>query len=287
VKSFVNLGLVLAYGNKYETNRFTARMIKNVTIGKVLLERTPYTPQLLLPMIAAAEAGKPLERPLSDIVAKLGFDSFMFGMSACLQVDHETQIFAFTTLPIEWVVRYDQMAYVEIDPRVLKTRDNPIPLVWDSRSERAKDEQTDAFLDDAAAHGISSGFAFEYNDTHYVRGLMVLNSVNPVIDDARRAAIARNLGDILLLGLYFHEIFRKGVLEQGVTPLSRGAALSQRQRECLELAAHGLTTEDIALKLHISARTAQFHFDCIRTKLGAANRQEAVARAIAQGVILA
>lgn len=37
---------------------------------------------VLLPMIAAAEAGKPLERPLSDIVAKLGFDRFMFGMRA-------------------------------------------------------------------------------------------------------------------------------------------------------------------------------------------------------------
>ena len=33
-----------------------------------------------------------------------------------------------------------------------------------------KDEQTDAFLNNAAAHGISSGFAFDYDDTHYVRG---------------------------------------------------------------------------------------------------------------------
>lgn len=262
-------------------------MIKNVTIGRVILERTHYAPQILLPMIEAAEAGIALEGPLSDIVAKLGFDSFMFGMSVCPQLDHQSQIFAFTTLPVEWVYRYDQMAYVEIDPRVLKTRDNPIPLVWDSRSERGKDKRTDAFLDDAATHGISSGFAFEYNNMQFVRGVMVLNSANPVIDEARRAAIARNLGDILLLGLYFHQIFRKGVIELGVTPLSRGAALSQRQRECLELAAHGLTTEDIAFKLGISVRTAQFHFDCIRTKLGAANRQEAVAQGIVQGVIAA
>jgi DNA-binding CsgD family transcriptional regulator len=53
------------------------------------------------------------------------------------------------------------------------------------------------------------------------------------------------------------------------------------------LAAHGLTTGDIALRLNISARTAQFHFDCIRTKLGAATRQEAVAKGIAQGAITA
>jgi len=260
-------------------------MIKNVTIRKVVLERTPYTPARLLPMIEAAEVGNPLEPSLHAIVRDLGFDSFMFGMSACPHIDHESQIYAFTTLPVDWVIRYDQRSYVEIDPRVLKTRDNPLPFVWDSRSEHGKDDATDAFLDDAARHGISSGFAFEFNDTHYVRGLMALNSPNPVIDERLRAEIAKNLGDMLLLGLYFHDIFRKGVIEQGVTPLARGAALSQRQRQCLELAARGLTTEDIASRLAISVRTAQFHFDCIRTKLAAATRQEAVAKGIAQGVI--
>ncbi len=138
-------------------------------------------------MIAAAEAGELLEVPLAAIIARLRFDSFMFGMSACPQLSHEIQIYAYTTLPAEWVIRYDQMDYVEIDPRVLKTRDNPIPLVWDSRNERGKDERTDAFLDDAAKRGISSGFAFEFNDTHYVRGLLALNAASPVIDDARRA----------------------------------------------------------------------------------------------------
>jgi DNA-binding CsgD family transcriptional regulator len=41
------------------------------------------------------------------------------------------------------------------------------------------------------------------------------------------------------------------------------------------------------MKLDISIRTAQYHFDCIRTKLGAATRQEAVARGITQGLIVA
>jgi len=85
---------------------------------------------------------------------------------------------------------------------------------------------------------------------------MALNSVNPVIDNSRRASITENLGTILLLGTYFHEIFRKGVIERGVVPLARGAALSKRQCECLALAAHGLTTDDIALRLNISVRTA-------------------------------
>ena len=41
----------------------------------------------------------------------------------------------------------------------------------------------------------------------------------------------------------------------------------------------------MAYKLGISERTVQFHFDGIRSKLGAANRQEAIAKAIAAGII--
>ena len=259
-------------------------MIKNLRIGTVALPRTPYTPKRLIPLIEAVRAGIPLEPLLTEIVNDLGFDSFMFGMSASPSLNHESQIYCYTTLPLEWMMRYDQMDYIEIDPRVLKTRDSPLPLVWDSMSEGGVDARTDAFLEDAAAYGISSGFAFKFDDVN-IHGLMALNSIAATIDDGKREAIGERLGEILLLGTYFHEIFRKGVIAEGVAPLGRGAPLSQRQRECLAMAARGLTTEDIALKLNISARTAQYHFDCIRTKLAAANRQEAVARALAQGII--
>lgn len=259
-------------------------MIKNVKIGKVALPRTPYTPRRLIPLIEVVGAGDPVEAVLTELVTELGFDSFMFGMSASPMLNHESQLYCYTTLSVEWVMRYDQMDYIDIDPRVLKTRESPLPLVWDSLSEHGVDARTDAFLGDAALHGVSSGFAFKFDDVH-VHGLMALNSMAPVIDDGKREAIGERLGEILLLGTYFHEIFRKGVIEEGTPPLGRGAPLSERQRECLAMAARGLTTEDIALKLNISARTAQYHFDCIRTKLAAANRQEAVARALAQGLI--
>ena len=262
-------------------------MIKNIKIGKVVLDRSAYAPESLRPLLSAVEAGEALEPVLTAIVKNLGFDTFMFGMSASPEVNHESQNYVYTTLPVEWVIKYDQMDYIEVDPRILKTRDNPIPLVWDQRSERGHDKRTDAFLDDAAAHGVASGLAFEFRDVHFVRGILALSSAKPFIDDDRRAAIDRNVGEILVLGTYFHEIFRKGVIERGVPPSGRGAPLSQRQRKVLELAAHGLTTESIAVKLEISTRTVQYHFDCIRTKLGAATRQEAVAIGVAQKVITA
>jgi len=259
-------------------------MIKNVAIGKVELRPTSFLPPLLQPMVACAASGAPLEPVLASICSQLGFDSFMFGMSVSPHVTHESQVFAFTTLPVEWVMRYDACDYVEVDPRVLKTYDNRIPLLWNTEGERGVSEATDAFLSDAASHGISSGLAYEVNDSEY-RGVMALNSAKPELDAQRRAKIAQNLGDIMLLGAYFQEILRRSVLEQGTISVARNAPLSARQRQCLEMAARGLTNDDIAFKLNISPRTAQFHFDSIRAKLNAANRQEAVAKAIKSGVI--
>jgi len=101
----------------------------------------------------------------------------------------------------------------------------------------------------------------------------------------RRLAISRNLGDIVLFALYFHELFMKSVVRLGIQSRFIGRPLSYRERECLTLAARGLTTEDIGYKLGICTRTVQFHFDSIRSKLAVANRQEAVARAIRDGQI--
>ena len=53
----------------------------------------------------------------------------------------------------------------------------------------------------------------------------------------------------------------------------------------LDARRQGLITDDIAVKLEISPRTVQFHFVSIRSKLGAANRQEAVALAVQSGVV--
>ena len=106
-----------------------------------------------------------------------------------------------------------------------------------------------------------------------------------MINDARHSEISRDLGNILLLGIYFHEIFMSGLVQQGVPPRSEGAPLTPREHQCLVHAARGLTSADIGRKLDIAERTVEFHFAGIRSKLSAVNRQEAIAKAMASGLI--
>ena len=245
-----------------------------------------FIPPILDPLVRAAELGRDLTPIIDSITKSFGFDSFMYGMCTSVRPDHESRMFVFTTAPPEWVARYDQMAYIEVDPRILLLWDSTLPLVWDQRTVRGGSKQCEAFLDDALEHGIASGVCMPLGDEVGTRVIVALNSRIAEVDECRRHAITRNLGDIVLLAHYFHELFMKAIIRRGggQTPIA-GRPLSERERECLALTARGMTTEDIALKLGIGARTVQFHFDSIRSKLAAANRQEAVARAIKDGLL--
>jgi DNA-binding CsgD family transcriptional regulator len=63
--------------------------------------------------------------------------------------------------------------------------------------------------------------------------------------------------------------------------------LSPREAECLQLSAHGNTDGDIGRKLGISARTARFHIENAKKKLGVATRVQAVAEALRRKAIAA
>jgi ATP/maltotriose-dependent transcriptional regulator MalT len=51
--------------------------------------------------------------------------------------------------------------------------------------------------------------------------------------------------------------------------------LSVREREVLELASRGLTNEQVAQRLDVTAHAVKFHLASIYRKLGVANRTEA------------
>ena len=55
--------------------------------------------------------------------------------------------------------------------------------------------------------------------------------------------------------------------------LSNRPALTERQRQVVELIAAGLSNEEIGARLGISARTAKAHCDVLRQKLGVSRRR--------------
>ncbi len=86
-----------------------------------------------------------------------------------------------------------------------------------------------------------------------------------------------------------HEEFRDGVgesFEDDGSDEHVRPALSPREAEVLALLAEGAPNKVIARRLNISVHTAKFHVAAILIKLGAANRTDAIAIAMRQGLVL-
>lgn len=239
-----------------------------------------------MPLVEATRRGDDVAPALQTIVRGFGFDGFMYATAKFhLKPGNDERIWFVTTLPLEWVMLYDQRAYVECDPRVLAVFERAMPLIWDQATERGRSARTDQFLADAAAHGVASGVSFAVYTPLPTRNLVSLSSSTPILCKERRDEIARMLGDIVLFGQYFDELFVKGVIDRGLAPASVGAPLSVRERECLELASQGFTSVEIGNKLGIADRTVNFHFANMISKLGVHNRHEAIAKGARLGLL--
>lgn len=241
-------------------------------------------PAFLLPIAQAATRGESVGDALAGVVRHLGFDGYTYGCGTAYAPTRESRSYVWTNLPLTWVRRYDQNSYIEVDPRATDAILQTTPMLWD-RHNFPNTKRLRAFFDDAAEYGICSGVAVGLRDVNLAMAGFYLSSARPKIDDAERARFLEIEGDILLLAHFIHGVLAANVVGRGLPAPSMGAALSPRERECLQLAAKGLSSSQIAEMLAIGERTVHFHVGNFLSKLGAANRHEAIAKAVSLGLI--
>jgi DNA-binding CsgD family transcriptional regulator len=238
----------------------------------------------LSPLIAAAADGRSIIEPLQSIVRSMGFESLLYAVGVGENLYHDEQFYLWTTAPEDWVVEYDRNNYAEIDPRVTYGWSMwPPPLIWD-QTIAGGDARVEAFLERAAAFGIGSGLAV-YLRVDSNKMLFALNCQARQLDPPARARLSASIPQAMYLGSVLNSVFMERVVRQGGPPMQQGRPLSAREIQCLAMAARGMTSHDIGLKLGITERTANFHFGNIVSKLGVLNRKEAIAMGIAYGII--
>ncbi|MFY9643318.1 MAG: response regulator transcription factor [Rhodomicrobium sp.] len=88
--------------------------------------------------------------------------------------------------------------------------------------------------------------------------------------------------DFEMLGAVIQHRLRR---RQESNQLKSEYSLTDREREVLSWAGRGKTSSDIATILGLSERTVNFHFDQAMKRLSVTNRTQAVAKAVAQGLI--
>ncbi len=183
------------------------------------------------------------------------------------------------TYSSEWVDHYVEKGYLFIDPVIHGSARRFHPVDWNDLDWSGKALQ--AFREDAAANGIGpQGLSIPIRGPSAQFALFTVTSTMGA--DAWREFSAANTRDLILIA---HDFNRKA-LEFDAGDLSPNASLSPREVSAMTLLAKGRSRAQAAEELQISEHTLRVYIETARHKLGALNTTHAVARALAQGLIV-
>jgi LuxR family transcriptional activator of conjugal transfer of Ti plasmids len=183
-----------------------------------------------------------------------------------------------STYPSEWTAQYLKNSYERFDPVIIQALETTEPFQWglNSGTSILSLPQRELF-EDAAKFGIASGFTIPIHD-----GRGPIAAVTFAADEHRDGAFSRRIEAhkqvLQLIAMYFHAHVRRKLSSDRVID---GVSLSPREFECLEWAARGKSAWEIGHILGITRRTAGFHLENAKAKLGVHSICQAVARLIA------
>jgi len=187
------------------------------------------------------------------------------------------RVVIFNTYSKSWQERYWSQNYLSIDPTVRHGLSSMQAAIW----SEMRDENPE-FWEDAKSYGLVEGIAQSIFDR---QGCCSLLSMSRDSLEFTRTELLDKLPKLLWLAQLAHTSIVNMVLQKEVPETA--ADLSNRERDSLKLAARGLTSHEIAEYMGFSKRTADFHLENARGKLGAENRTDAVVKAVVLGLISA
>ncbi len=123
-----------------------------------------------------------------------------------------------------------------------------------------------------------------YDSEHYVRGMLAAGARGYLLKDEQPdaivAAVRRAMAGETTYSAHIAAKLANWARDE------YPAGLTEREMDVLRGVAGGLSNKELAQRLKITTRTAEFHVNNILHKLGAASRVEAAVWAVAQGVAL-
>lgn len=211
-----------------------------------------------------------------EIAIALGFEHFLYGLRIAVSLSRPCQ-FVLSGYPKNWRSYYDEQGFMMIDPVLTRAASSVVPFGWDEL-ERDKPAVQRLFTD-AARFGLGHGLSVPMHCINGEFGVMSFARATELPMGAERLRLFQRAQ--WLTGL-IQERTRQLILE---TEPTREPRLTARERDCLRLAAQGLTATAIGERMRIAESTVVFHLNAAERKLGVRTRNHAIARAMALGAI--
>lgn len=228
------------------------------------------------------------ERELTDsasaFAAQLGFDHWALAMRLPGPARSAQAVWTLSNLPSQLHHARIECFVGLSDASGLDWMRNGVPYAWHTAAPPQGTlrgmECVERFRTIALQHGVQGGLCVPVPGTGGAAGSLTL-------------ATCRPSGDLALNALQALALLFSRYLHLACLPLieaeqeRRAPRLSGRETECLSWAAMGKTTWEISRVLDISEHTVIYHLRNAGGKLGAVNRQQAIAMAIQLGVLSA
>lgn len=210
-----------------------------------------------------------LATAMTGITAALDLGIFAY-LFAGRQSNEEVKLIS--NYPTAWTSHYLANAYEEIDPVIEMAGRTCVPFQWgcEGWSHNLGGRQFQ-LLEDAAYFGIRCGFTIPIHEP-----LSRIAAVTFAADGCHpkfARCIEKHQALLQLLAILFHSRARLALAPER---LVSGILLSPREYECLEWAAKGKSAWEISRILNISRRTAAFHLENAKSKLGVRTISQAV-----------
>lgn len=233
-----------------------------VTMGRTFQE--------FIDALAAGPDSAALHAAMKDIAVAFEIDSFAYIFAPAKR---SGEIRIISNYPQGWTARYLAQGYDKLDPVIEQVRSSADPFEWGlGASPSMKESGQDSFMEEAASFGVTSGITFPIYDAccRFAALTFASSSFSPAL----RSCFERQRQVLQLLAILFHAKARVALSPQA---LIGGIRLSSRESECLSWAAKGKSAWEIGRILNVSRRTAAFHLDNAKMKLGVRTIQQAVA----------
>ena len=179
-----------------------------------------------------------------------------------------------TNYPVTWTDYYLRQHYERVDPVIIEALAISEPFEWGHElAPRNLRKPQRLLLDEAAQFGIRCGFTVPIHD-----GRGPVAAVTFAADERHptfERCIAEHRRVLQLMAMHFHAHARRRLSADHIVD---GVSLSPREFECLEWATRGKSAWEMGQILSISRRTASFHLENAKAKLGVHSICQAVAR---------
>lgn len=214
-----------------------------------------------------------------DFCSQLGMDYYFFGVYEVISLS-SPKLTTLSNYPVEWLDYYFQNRMPSVDPLLKYCFSNTSPIVWSELNARQgyNNEDEIAFMEQAKSYGLCCGLTVPINSPTGQIAFFSMTTSNKEFGES-------SLGSILPTAGIFSRYLFDAYIRIDKVENPKANTLTERELECVFWACEGKTAWEMSQIIGVAERTINFHLTSVIKKLGASNRQHAVAKAVMYGLV--